>query len=53
MKHNVNIDWSWINYKHTINEYESRVQQFIEFATRNVPNNKGRFYCPCVNCLNE
>ncbi|XP_068472457.1 uncharacterized protein [Phaseolus vulgaris] len=47
------MDRSWINYKRTTNEYENGVQQFLEFAKVNVPDNNGRFYCPCVNCLNE
>ncbi|WVZ21880.1 hypothetical protein V8G54_000424 [Vigna mungo] len=47
------MDRSWINCKRTSEEYERGVEQFIEFATRNVPDNNGRFYCPCVNCLNE
>jgi len=44
---------SWINYNCTTDEYESGVEQFIEFASRNVQDNNGIFYCPCVNCLNE
>ncbi|XP_052728168.1 uncharacterized protein LOC128195186 [Vigna angularis] len=47
------MDRSWIKSKRTTEEYERGVEQFIEFATRNVANNNGRFYCPCVNCLNE
>ncbi|WVZ04709.1 hypothetical protein V8G54_018055 [Vigna mungo] len=47
------MDRSWMNSKRTTKEYERGVEQFIEFATRNVADNNGRFYCPCVNCLNE
>ncbi|XP_052731652.1 uncharacterized protein LOC128196086 isoform X4 [Vigna angularis] len=47
------MDRSWINLIRTTNEYESGVEQFLEFAKMNVPDNNGRFYCPCVNCLNE
>jgi len=47
------MDRSWINFIHTTNEYENGVEQFLEFANMNVPDNNGRFYCPCVNCLNE
>lgn len=34
-------------------EYESGVEPFLEFPKINVPNNNGRLYCMCVNCLNE
>ncbi|XP_052724058.1 uncharacterized protein LOC128193906 [Vigna angularis] len=47
------MDRSWINLIRTTNEYESGVEQFLEFAKMNVPDNNGRFYCSCVNCLNE
>ncbi|XP_052730448.1 uncharacterized protein LOC128195809 [Vigna angularis] len=47
------MDRRWINLIRTTNEYESGVEQFLEFAKMNVPDNNGRFYCPCVNCLNE
>ncbi|XP_047150699.1 uncharacterized protein LOC124822706 [Vigna umbellata] len=47
------MDRSWINLICTTNEYENGVEQFIEFAKMNVPDNNERFYCPCVNCLNE
>jgi len=47
------MDQSWINFLCTTNEYENGVEEFLEFANMNVPNNNGKFYCPCVNCLNE
>ncbi|XP_027933103.1 uncharacterized protein LOC114188698 [Vigna unguiculata] len=47
------MDRSWINFLRTTNEYENGVEEFLEFANMNVPDNNGKFYCPCVNCLNE
>jgi len=47
MSENIIMDRSWINYKFTTNEYENRVQQFLEFAKVNALNNNGRFYCLC------
>ncbi|KAK7279834.1 hypothetical protein RJT34_24892 [Clitoria ternatea] len=48
----VPMDRSWINARRTSNEYAVGVEAFLEFAKRNVLNNNGRFYCPCVKCLN-
>ncbi|XP_027915074.1 uncharacterized protein LOC114174430 [Vigna unguiculata] len=47
------MDRSWINFLRTTNEYENGVEEFLEFANMNVLDNNGKFYCPCVNCLNE
>jgi len=47
------MDRSWINLLRTTNEYENGVKEFLEFANMNVPDNNGKFCCPCVNCLNE
>ena len=47
------MDRSWINFLRTTNEYENGVEEFLEFANMNVPDNNGKFYCPCVNFLNE
>ncbi|XP_027922699.1 uncharacterized protein LOC114180586 [Vigna unguiculata] len=47
------MDQSWINFLRTTNEYENGVEEFLEFANMNVLDNNGKFYCPCVNCLNE
>ncbi|KAI4305046.1 hypothetical protein L6164_028436 [Bauhinia variegata] len=38
---------------HTSDEYENGVEEFLEFARENVSNSNGRFYCPCVKCVNE
>ena len=32
--------------------YEKRVEEFLEFSKRNRAGISGRYYCPCVNCLN-
>ncbi|KAH1256682.1 hypothetical protein GmHk_03G006790 [Glycine max] len=35
-------------------EYEDGVEQFLQFASeRGRPNEEGKYYCPCINCLNE
>ena len=47
------MDQSWINFIRTTNEYENGVEQFLKFANMNIPDNNGRFYWSCVNCLNE
>jgi len=32
--------------------YEKGVEDFLEFAKRNRVTINGRYYCPCVNCVN-
>ena len=43
---------SWMNALRTSEEYENGVEEFIEFARRNVTTKNWMYYCPCVNCLN-
>ena len=33
-------------------EYRKGVKEFIQFAFEKLPENHGRFYCPCVKCFN-
>ena len=34
-------------------EYEDGVEQLLQFALeRGRPNEEGKYYCPCINCLN-
>ena len=34
-------------------EYEDGVEQFLQFASkRGRSNEEGKYYCPCINCLN-
>ena len=34
--------------------YEEGVEQFLQFASeRSQPNGDGKFFCPCINCLNK
>ena len=47
------MDHSWMNALRTSEEYENGVEEFIEFARRNAPTKNGKYFCPCVNCLNE
>ena len=46
-------DHSWINALRTSVEYQNGVRDFIEFAKQNANDVSGKFYCPCVKCLNE
>ena len=33
-------------------EYENRVEEFLQFAQQNEPEMGGVYLCPCVKCLN-
>ena len=34
--------------------YEEGVELFLQFASeRSRPDEDGKYYCPCINCLNE
>ena len=34
-------------------KYEEGVEQFLQFASeRGRPDEDGKYYCPCINCLN-
>ncbi|CAH9079417.1 unnamed protein product [Cuscuta epithymum] len=46
------MDRSWINSRRTSVEYENGVQEFLEFAQKNLPDSNNKFYCPCVKCIN-
>uniref|UniRef100_A0A151UF66 Transposase-associated domain-containing protein n=1 Tax=Cajanus cajan TaxID=3821 RepID=A0A151UF66_CAJCA len=46
------MDRSWINARRITDEYQNGVEQFLEFAQQNRAYLNGKFYCPCVNCLN-
>ena len=50
---NSTMDHSWINTLRTSVEYDNGVREFLEFAKRNATNDSRKFYCPCVECLNE
>ena len=47
------MDRSWIELSRLSEEYQNGVEQFLEFAKRNVLESNAGFYCPCVNCLNQ
>ncbi|XP_058766672.1 uncharacterized protein LOC131640279 [Vicia villosa] len=47
------MDRSWIKANRLSEEYERGVEELIQYACKNLPNNNGKFYCPCVNCLNR
>ena len=47
------MDRSWMNESRISPEYEDGVEQFLQFASeRGRPNEEGKYYCPCINCLN-
>ena len=46
------MDRSWINTSRISDVYEKGVEDFLEFAKRNGAGRNGRYYCPCVNCVN-
>ena len=47
------MDQSWMNESRMSPEYEDGVEQFLQFASeRGRPNEEGKYYCPCINCLN-
>ena len=33
-------------------EYENGVEQFVQFIERNAQSLGGKFFCPCVKCVN-
>ena len=48
------MDRDWINLPCIRAEYENGVEEFIKFAQRyeGRSDDKVKFGCPCVNCLN-
>ena len=42
-----------MNALKTSEEYENGVEEFIEFAKMNAPSKNRKYFCPCVNYLNE
>jgi hypothetical protein len=46
------MDRSWMTSNRLSEEYEEGVDKFIQFAFEKLPNNNGRFYCPCMKCFN-
>ncbi|CAL5189487.1 unnamed protein product [Lathyrus oleraceus] len=42
------MDRSWMKADRLDPVYEKRVIEFLEFDEKNVPDNNGIFYCPCV-----
>ena len=33
-------------------EYKNEVEQFLQFTEQNVESFGGKFFCPCVKCVN-
>lgn len=46
------MDRSWMNANRLSEVYQKGVEEFLEFALKKLPKNEGKFYCPCVKCLN-
>nr|XP_004491836.1 uncharacterized protein LOC101491198 [Cicer arietinum] len=46
------MDRSWMNANRLSEVYQKGVEEFLEFALQKLPKNEGKFYCPCVKCLN-
>ena len=42
-----------MNESHMSPAYEEGVKQFLQFASKKSrPDEDGKYYCPCINCLN-
>ena len=46
------MDRAWMDALRTSEEYQNGVEEFIEFAKRNVASKNGKYPCPCVKCVN-
>ncbi|XP_028802762.1 uncharacterized protein LOC114757826 [Neltuma alba] len=46
------MDRSWMSALRTSKEHEDGVEEFIEFTKKNAYDKSGKYFCPCVNCLN-
>jgi len=46
------MDRSWINASRISDVYEKGVKDFLEFVKQNEVAINGRYFCPCVNCVN-
>ncbi|KAL2347407.1 hypothetical protein Fmac_001407 [Flemingia macrophylla] len=49
----VDMDRSWMNARRISEEYEKGVEEFLRFACENGKAMQGKYYCPCVRCLNH
>ena len=43
---------SWIQAPRISDEYEKGVEDFLKFAQQHAPAVGGKYFCPCVNCVN-
>ena len=46
------MDRSWMKASRIIDEYQHEVELFLLFTERNVQSLGGKFFCPCVKCVN-
>lgn len=46
------MDRSWMKANRLSEKYEKGVEEFLQYC-ENLPNNNGKFHCPCVKCGNR
>ena len=46
------MDRSWIKASRISDEYQNRVESFLRFAQENGSALGGKYFCPCVKCVN-
>ena len=46
------MDRSWIKEPHISEDYQKRVEYFLQFAQQNAPVLAAKYFCPCVKCVN-
>ena len=46
------MDRSWMKAKRISDEYENRVEQFLQFTQLNAESLRDNYFFPCVKCLN-
>ena len=46
------MDRSWMNAIRISDVYENGIEEFLKFAERHGIALNGKYFCPCVNCVN-
>ena len=49
----IDMDQSWMNARRISQEYQKGVEEFLRFACENGKSVQGKYFCPCVRCLNH
>ena len=47
-----NMNRSWIQAPRISDEYEKGVEDVLKFVQQHAPVVGGKYFCPCVNCVN-